>query len=79
VDGTVALSYRRIFLAIAVIFIGYLLWLIIDKDSAVSIGAVWPLVFAFVIILMLPERRLGGDLFVRMIEAMKGIKPNDPS
>lgn len=70
------MSYRRAFLAIAAIFIGWLLWLVIDKDTATSISAVWPLVFAFIIILMLPEKRLAGDLFVRAVEALKG-KPKD--
>ena len=68
------MSYRRFFLALASTFIGFLLWLAIDKDTATSGSAIWPLVFAFVIILMLPEQRLGGELFVRMVEAWKGKK-----
>jgi len=70
------MNYRRVFLAVATVFIGYLLWLIIDKDSAVSIGAIWPLIFAFVIILMLPERRLKGEAFIEALKAMRG-KPDD--
>lgn len=68
------MTYRRAFLAIAAVFIGYLLWLVIVKDSAVAMAAVWPLIVAFIVILMLPEKRLGGELFVRVMEAWKGKK-----
>lgn len=70
------MSWRRVLLAAASVFIGYLLWLVIDKDSAISQGAVWPLIFAFIIILMLPESRLEGNLFVKLVSALKG-KPDD--
>jgi hypothetical protein len=70
------MSYRRIFLAGAATFIGWLLWLVIEKDSATSSSAVWPLIFAFLIILVLPETRLKAETFVELIKAWKG-KPND--
>ena len=68
------MSYRRIFLAACATFIGYLLWFVLDKDSATSVSAVWPLIIAFVVILALPEKRLEGTMIARIIEAWKGKK-----
>ena len=70
------MSWRRLILAAVVGFIAYLLWLVINTSTETSISAVWPLCFTLLIVLMLPEKRLKGDLFVSMVKALKG-KPDD--
>lgn len=70
------ISYRRIILGGVVIFLSYLLWYAIQLNTATSISAVWPLIFGLLITLMLPEKRLKGDLFVKLVTALKG-KPDD--
>lgn len=70
------MSYRRLILAAAAGFLAYLLWKVINLDTSTSVSAVWPLSVTFLLVLMLPESRLQGDLFVRVVEALKG-KPKD--
>lgn len=70
------MSYRRGILFLIVVFLSYLLWYAIQLNSPSSISAVWPLIFGLLITLMLPEERLQGDLFVRLVEALKG-KPKE--
>jgi len=65
------MTWRRGLLAAANVFIGFMIWVVIDKDSAVSMGAVWPLIIAFIIILALPESRLQGELLVKLAEALR--------
>lgn len=71
------MSYRRVLLAGFAGFFAYMLWTVLRLDTATGTAAVWPLVFAILIILMLPEKRLQGDMFVRLIEALKGVKRDD--
>lgn len=71
------MSYRRILLACVVAVFSYMLWVALHLDSITGAGAVWPLVVAILVVLMLPEKRLQGDMFVRLVEAWKGIKKDD--
>ena len=66
------MSYRRLILFAVIVFLSYLLWYAIQLNTSTSISAVWPLIFGLLVTLMLPEKRLGGDLFVKMITALKG-------
>ncbi len=68
------MSYRRVFLAVAASFLAYLLWKVIELDTSTSISAVWPLCMTFLFVLMLPEKRLQGGLFVDLVKALKGKK-----
>ncbi len=67
-------TYRRCVLILFASFFGYLLWKVIGISTVASSAAIWPLVTAILIVLMLPEERLQGDLFVRLVEALKGDK-----
>jgi ABC-type multidrug transport system permease subunit len=66
------ISYRRILLALFAGFFAYLLWEALHLETATGQGAIWPLVVAILVVLMLPEKRLQGDAFVRVVEALKG-------
>ena len=65
------MSYRRIALITFAGFMGYLLFTVIKMDTPTSAGAVWPLVVGLLIILMLPEKRLGGQMIVDLVKALK--------
>lgn len=68
------IKYRRIVLLAGQVFLGYLLFTIVDSTDAANKGLVWPLVMSFLVLFMLPEDRLQADTFARIIEALKGIK-----
>jgi len=66
------MSYRRIVLIIFACFIGYLLYAVVMMDTSTSGGAIWPLMTGLLVILMLPEKRLGGEKIIELLKAMKG-------
>jgi len=68
------MTYRRLVLIAFAGFIGYLLLTVIQMDTPTSTGAVWPLVACLLVILMLPEKRLGGKMIVDLVAAAKGGK-----
>lgn len=68
----VSMAIRHLSLLGGQAWLGWLLYLVIVSEDAVSKGAVWPLTLAFLLMFMIPASRLGGDLFVRAIEALKG-------
>lgn len=68
------MTYRRVILSGFAAFMGYLLFMILRMDTPTSSGAVWPLVVGILVILMLPEKRLGGQMIVDLVSALKGKK-----
>lgn len=71
------MSYRRFVLIAFAGFVAFLLWTALGLDTSTGAGAMWPLVFALLVILMLPEDRLQGDTLVKLIAALKGVKKDD--
>lgn len=71
-DLSLALRHLSLFGGQA--WLGWLLYIVIISEDAVTKGAVWPLTVAFLLMFMIPASRLGGDLFVQAIQAFKGVK-----
>ncbi len=66
------MSYRRVLLGLFAAFFAFLLWTALHLDTPSGVGAIWPLVFAILVVLMIPEKRFKADTMVSMVEAMKG-------
>ncbi len=66
------MSYRRVLLGLFAVFFGYMLWLALHMETPAAASALWPLIVGILVVLMIPEKRLGGEMFVRLIEAFKG-------
>jgi len=69
------MSYRRLVLTCFAAFLGFLLYTTLKMDTPTSASATWPLVVGILVILMLPEKRLGGKMIVDLVKALRGIKP----
>lgn len=68
------MTYRRVILVLFAFFMAFMLFTAITMDTPTSASAVWPLVAGLLIILMLPEKRLGGKMIVDLVTAVKGLK-----
>lgn len=66
------MSYRRILLAAFAALFGFLLYSAITADTAAASAAVWPLVAGTVVVLMIPEKRLNGELLGTLLDVLKG-------
>ncbi len=66
------MSYRRAILGIFAAFFAFLLWTALHLDTPSGVGAIWPLVFAILVVLMIPEKRFQSETMVSLIEALKG-------
>lgn len=66
------MNYRRFILACYACFMGFLLYMTLKMDTPTASSATWPLVVGILIILMLPEKRLGGKMVVNLVKALKG-------
>lgn len=71
------MTLRKCILAISAIFAAFMMWLIVEKDSALAMSAFIPMCIVFVFILMLPEERLKGDAIIKIIRSWRGKKDVD--
>lgn len=71
------MSYRRVILALFAGFFGFMLWEALHIDTPTGAHAIWPLVFAIIVVLALPEKRFAATTLVKLVEAMKGVNKND--
>ncbi len=66
------MSYRRFILIAFAAFMAYMLFIAVGMNTPSSASTIWPLVVGLLVILMLPEKRLGGKMIVDLVKSIKG-------
>ncbi len=69
--------YRRGLLTATLSFFGWMLYFVLHTANTAAAAAVWPLIMAMLVVLMLPEQRLDAAMLVEVINSLKGNKVSD--